>query len=483
MAPYFGENNRVTVFYRETNNASILERINEDVRNSNKSANFQATHAFLTTFLSANRRFQLVLGTDGKETIGVFNYQKLNSDSGYDIGMNEVSCGKRTFHPRSNSHLRLIKGNNTGVRGRFVHLLSSPGCFKQISGLRIIREEILKQSLGFYSVRKELKLFGEKEVGSVVLYVKEIINSKDVPTAINIISLRVEPETKNFFSHYGIFYGGDLRNRLSANNLFILKGTSKSRSFQFGTSTFNYVETGIKCRKMYFDQEMDSAPVMKITAVITSDFIPNFVNVWLRHISSTNFTFCIKEMTDFSGRRNVKINYVAFTKNSEQIQEAYHAPMRPSNSGLSNGTRGIRCTVQRFKEVYLKTPSVFTSVEDVEQASAPVIGWTKTVSRKSAEVCIKAISNTTYTIHLLVKGQIDPCNNFTCPGHLECRLSGSLAPYCDCIKTCAKHKPFCGSDFHDYESMCLMNKDYCHKYGNASKTNVVVKHYGKCQSE
>ena len=488
VAPFYANKNvPVTYYYRESNNTAILKRINEDIRtsNANGSSGFQAKHAFLVTFISTGTRFQIVLGSDGRDTYGVFNYEKLATDSKFDIGMNEDLCGGKRFETKLNSHVKLIEGNNTGVRGRFVHLLSSPGCFKKATGIRVAIEQIpiSYQFQMFSTFTNRLTILGATETGKVLLYVKELTSFKRSPTAINIINGNDMNDIQQFITKYGIFYGGaDIVRNMIVNNLLILHGTSKSKSFQFGTSGINHVESGIKCRKAYFDSEIQSSPIMKITGVIDSPAIPSFVNVWLQHVTSTSFTFCTMEMTNFSGRRDVKINYVAFVKESDQIEEAHVIPA--SKTPIIR----TRCLVQRFKHRYLGPPSIFTSVEVVNKIGEPVIGWVNSVTNTSVEICIKPllspIISSLYNIHLIVKGQIDPCHKFTCPDHLECTLTSTLTPYCDCIKSCsADSSPFCGSDYHDHESLCLVNKDYCQKHGNYSKTNIKVKHFGKCQSK
>ena len=84
----------------------------------------------------------------------------------------------------------------------------------------------------------------------------------------------------------------------------------------------------------------------------------------------------------------------------------------------------------------------------------------------------------------ITKGNTSTCSSFSCPSHLECQVTGTLMPFCGCIQNCARYndsKEFCGSDFNNYESVCLMNKDHCQRFGNESKSNVTIHYYGKCQ--
>ena len=482
VTPYYGSVDTVTVFYRETKETSMLRQLNKDIRNSNASTSFKASSAFLTTFLSKGRRFQVALVADGEETFGVFNYEELDEDADLDIGFNEVLCRRKIWFSKGSSGTRLIKNTNTGVRGRFVYLLSTPGCFEKIFGIRALREPISQRNFkALRNITNHLQLLGRREVASVVLYVKELVSDQRVASSINIISKDLSVSGGKFTSNNGIFYGREAKNvRMRVNNLFVFNGTPTSRSFQYGQVGFISLNSRVKCVNVGFNQTMVSTPVIKLTAVSMTRHYYSFFNVWLKGVTSRGFTTCAKAMVDFIGPHNVRINYLVFTQASDQVQESHRIRMNSPQDKY-----GIQCILKRFKQKYLEIPYVFTSVEDVDGANLPVIGWTKMVTNTSAEVCIKAMSMSSYAVHLLVKGQVDPCNNFTCPNHLECKLSSSLTPFCDCIETCSDgdENLFCGSDYQDYESVCKMNKMFCQRYGNYSKTVVNIKHYGKCQSE
>ena len=145
------------------------------------------------------------------------------------------------------------------------------------------------------------------------------------------------------------------------------------------------------------------------------------------------------------------------------------------------------CIDNHFQREYHSAPYVFTSIEivgNISTSDPPALVWVKQVSSLKTTVCVRSSQIAKYRIHLIVNGTIGPCSNFSCPNHLECQLDSASMPYCGCIRNCARYndtREFCGSDYRNYQSVCLMNKEHCHRYGNKSKSNVTVNHYGKCQ--
>lgn len=121
------------VFYRETFNATILSRADEDVRRLSRN-NFTSKHAIIVTYdnipiygtNSSLSSFQTVLVTDFNATYVILNYFHLDVANGT-VGFYENLCNYKLFTPPLNSTL-LTETSNVGVKGRHVYLLTSFKC-------------------------------------------------------------------------------------------------------------------------------------------------------------------------------------------------------------------------------------------------------------------------------------------------------------------------------------------------------------------
>ena len=426
------------------------------------------------------------MATDGKQTITVLNYEELSFDPAGNVEMNEPGCGYNVFFPRFNSVRKLINGNETGVRGRHIFNLTKPGCFRTVSGLRVFREgTILANNVFSRKSEAVLPILKRNEQGDILFNLKEgvVASINPNPIILTVLTIGTQSPT-DYISRYAVFNPGKLNSYLRINNLFVLKNTVKSSSFQYGDLNFGQVESQTKCREIFFNKQMVSTPAIKISTSGGEGELRNYVNVWLKNVSSTGFTACVKEMIAYSGRRDVNIRFIAATGDSEMIQEATHFNYESTEDDLSD-----RCIEKNFQNEYISTPYVFTSIESVSNESSskeePALVWINNIFLTKVTICVRSSRKGKFRIHLITKGDLSPCTNFSCPGHLECQLTwGTLTPFCGCIKNCAKYndsKDFCGSDFNNYESVCLMNKDHCHRFGNESKSNVTIHHYGKCQ--
>ena len=479
IAPYYRSFSGIrSIYYRETNESSLLFQVNNDIQR-NSLTSFIAKNLFLVTYISQGMKFQITLATDGTQTFAVMNYEELSSDPATNIDMNEPGCGYKVFFPRLHSAKTLINGKRTGVRGRHVFNLTTPGCYKNVNGLRVAYSSFRFSHGAFHTIDQKFpSLLKANEIGEVLFHLKEPIAPSMDPFIINNLKKIANKPS----SRFAIFYPVNRFIILSISNLFVLKNTSNSLSFQHGEFELGLVASQTKCREIQFEERMKEIPAVKVNARVDGSEIKNYVNVWLKNVSSVGFTACVKEMVTFSGKRQVNISYVAVTSGSEFAQESTHFIHESIMDDLSN-----TCVDRNLQNEYLTTPYVFTAIETVGQPSTkdePVLVWIKTITKTKATVCVRSSQKAKYRIHLIIKGTISPCSSFSCPNHLECQLTSRSTPYCGCIQNCAKYndtRDFCGSDFKNYQSICLMHKDHCQRYGNKSKSNVTINHYGKCQ--
>uniref|UniRef100_A0A7M5WI73 Uncharacterized protein n=1 Tax=Clytia hemisphaerica TaxID=252671 RepID=A0A7M5WI73_9CNID len=310
------------------------------------------------------------------------------------------------------------------------------------------------------------------EYGFVSIELKEPQTS--VLSVINI-DIRSQTNHGSYFSSLVAFTR--MPSFLISQNMYILEGTPTTNIFQYGNLTIGNVISGTKCATHQFEKPFSSKPVVKITAgVFHSQRLPSqeLVNAWLKSVSVTNFTVCTKEMIDFSGSRDVIINFVAASQTSDLLKEIHHIKI-PKGDIQPNTT----CIEKQLSNIFIDPPYVFTSVES---PSEPAISWTKGISQSKVEICIAMSHATDTEIHLIVDGNISPCTNVSCPDHLECQVNKTNAKaFCGCIQRCDVHQEFCGSDRQTYDSFCRMNQLHCWRNGAESKSNVTIQHYGKCQ--
>ena len=475
----------LTISYRETNESSLLQQVTSDIQR-NSSQNFNATNLFIVTYASVGSKFQVALATDGHETFAVFNYAELQAEPNRgSVEMNEPGCGYKQFFERSGSLQKLLKGNSTGVRGRHVFNLTTVNCFTKVNGLRVNRGARTSIFNLFNSFRRNLPpVLQLNEIGSVLFHLKEAVNFQGGPVTV-IVERNSGVTQNNYFSRYGTF-NSERFAVVGFNNLFVLRNTTKSPSFQYAELRFGEVASQTRCQKFYFEEKMDSTPSIKITAAVDSANLRNYVNVWLKNVSSSSFTVCAKEMIAFSGKRSISVYYVAATSKSNLVEESTHFEHETNINNITDS-----CVERNFKNEYLSIPHVFTSIESVGRARSedldmeePVLMWVKGVTKTKMTVCVRPLKKGNYRIHLIAKGKISPCNQFSCPSHLECGLTSKAQPYCGCIQNCARYndkKVFCGSNFKTYQSVCRMNQEHCEKFGNSTKINVTIGHYGECQ--
>ena len=480
FAPFYqGYRDFVNVFYRETSDPALLTQANLDIREPD----FKVKNLFLVTFRSLEQTFQMVLATDGETTYAVMNYEELNYNAAGDIEVNEVWCQKRrVLIPEANSRDILFNGNSTGIKGRHVFKLTRSECFTKILGLKTFQEDIVLTKHLLNDYQQVLPgVFTTNETAKIAFHLKEIIAEN--ASVVTVFSKSLQTSPHDFSSRYGIFSPTNMVN-VKINNLFVIKETQRSGSFQYGNVTIHQLESGIRCEHFRFEMKMNSTPVLKINAHVEDGRLNNLVNVWLKNVSYQGFEVCAKEMLDFSGVRDLHVPFVAVTKNDGNIQEASHMIIshQPNNQ--------IQCFDHSFENTFSSPPNVFTSIESLA-GDLPVILWTRSVSKTKANICvIKTLSSpltitsksSNFKIHLIIKGNLSSCNTFSCPNHLECHLKADLKAFCGCLKSCrSDNRSFCGSDFKDYDSVCLLNKQHCERYGSGSKSNITVLHYGKCQ--
>ena len=450
---------------------------------------------FLVTFLicsSESIKFQVALATDGQKTHAVFNYKNLSGYSLFwDVEMKEPMCANKVFFQKNVSKDRLLYGSNIGIPGRYVFSLTKKDCFKA-SGLRSYRENIQNSTLQVFERFEHFlpsNIQTEKE-GKILFHLKEAVTSNSSPVTMIISRISAQIGNPTYLSRYGAYNPSNTEN-VTINNLFVLKDTANSSSFQYGQPHFGNVATGTKCQRFFFQERMDSIPSIKISAGVDRIDLNTYVNVWLKEVSTSSFKVCAKEVISFIGNRTLNIFYVAATNKSSLVEESTHFEIKSST--ISPSFDG--CIKKTLKNEYLSKPYVFISVESIKKdqdslsfVEEPVLAWISQITAKEITVCARSSnSSESYRVHLIVKGDVSPCNKFPCPTNLECRLTSSMKPYCGCIQNCSRKyvkREFCGSDYNDYQSVCLMNKEHCERFGNNSMHTVsVVKHYGKCQSK
>jgi len=480
IAPYYNLfSGFCSVYYRQTNNNTIVNQVSSDVNLAYPSIDFRPYQVLVVTYNCPDHSFQMALATNGTDSFAVMNYERLMSDPRM-AGMNEYGCGTQEFFPANKGSTIAIAVNVTGVRGRHVYNLTKKGCFEPVYGVKNLRDQFFRLYSLFNNRAKTLNVLNPGEIGNYSLNLIEIVTGGEVPVSIVLFSLpRPSSQIGAFTVYYGMYHASSSYSYYNAytNNLFIYQGTKKSPTFQYGNISITKLGLSTLCRTHLFEQSMISPPSIKISAITTSVNVWNdFVFIWLKGVTDKGFTVCLREIINYSGDRDISISYVAVSATDSNIAEV-NSLLFPASSQIQ------RCVVKKFNNVFLAIPHLYTSVEVFGGSDEPMMSWVKSITLTQAEICLKSTRNEQHKIHMIISGQISACTNYSCPDHLECQLTLDQEPYCGCIRNCSgeEQREFCGSDFLTYTSMCDLRQRHCQRYGNTSEMNVVIKHYGKCQ--
>jgi len=472
IAPYYNFFNGVcTVEYRQTNNHTILNKVSCDVAAVYPLINFQPTWVLVVTYICPDNIFQMALATNGTDSFAVMNYERLANDP-ISAGMNEYGCGStREFFSRFNGSTVAMAVNVTGVRGRHVYNLTTESCFQPVYGIRNALQSIRLSSM-FYSINFYTTVLTPEETGDIFMHFSEI--RAIVTTPVSLVSFSEPLSTSTvgrFYIRYGI-YSTRPSSYLNVyiSNLFLMKGTKKTPTFQFGNVSMLQVASSTICETIFFEHAMSSSPSIKISAITSGSAYSDYVFVWLKDVTNRGFNVCSHEIINYSGVRSLQINYIAVAVADSNIQEITSLAFPPS-------TQEQRCITKKFKDIFVGTPYVYTSVEVIGNSNKPMVSWVKYVSQNYAELCLKSVGNVEHKIHILISGQLSACNNFSCPENLECKLDRDQKPYCGCISSCfgKEQREFCGSDSVTYSSMCHLHQFHCYTHGNTSAVSVIIK--------
>ena len=420
----------------------------------------------------------MALATNGTDSFAVLNYAKLTTNPQL-AGMNEHGCGRqREFFSRFNATNTAVAVNVTGVPGRHVYHLTNKSCFEPSYGIRSARHSINIYSL-FNTQSTNLRVLKPEETGNVAMSFNEVVEGGyEVPVAPVLFSNPQQSIYRfgEFIVHYGIYHAKTSRSYVYTSNLFILEGTKMNKNFQYGNVTIPNLDSSTMCKSQVFEQAMNSTPTIKVSAMVSGRSWKDYVFVWIKNVTNNGFTACSREIINYSGNRSVSMHYMAATNADSNTQEV-NSLIFPASTQIQ------RCTVKKFKSVFLSTPDVYTSVEVNGNSNAPMVSWVKSVTTRQVEICLRSTRNEQHKVHIIINGQISPCTSHNCPDHLECKVTRDLNPYCGCISSCRgeEQREFCGTDFGTYRSMCELNQHFCQKHGNTTEVNIGIQHYEACQ--
>ena len=477
VSPYYRtQSSGGTIYFREESGSLLRDQLDKDIQSSGQE-NFTTKHALVTTFIYVNRRFQVALATDNLVTYAVFNYEQLD---GYradaPVALNEPGCTQNKVL-LSSINANLLNGSNTEIRGRYVFNLTKIDCYRQASGIKVVQFSTTRYGGLFHTIGYNVKVLDLNENGKMAGHITEYVVERSSKEARTVTLLSANQISNNglLYTVFGIFDAYKNFKRVTMKNLFVFEDTRKSATFNYGKANLT-VGYGIKCTNVLFEEHMSAKPSIKLTAQLANSNMENYVNVWLVNASTRGFSVCAKEIIEFSGnnRRLIVVHYVAVVQSFMGVTEVEHI------NHTTSEYEDVHCVKKSFTKNYIVTPSVFQSIEKLDDMMYPVTSWIQNISRADVQVCYQTTRGT-HNIHVLVAGRLNPCTESTCPDHLQCYFTnGGRTPYCGCINNCNNDRELCGSDFKTYKSVCHLNQQHCYRYGPASKTNVTISHYGKC---
>ncbi|KAM9299510.1 alpha-tectorin-like [Gastrophryne carolinensis] len=161
-----------TVYYRETRDSAVLERITSDMKKHLPELNFKATWAFIVTWhdvvfhgaaVKKRNTFQAVLTTDGFKYLAIFNYKDIQwttgtaSDGDPDTGLGGIPAqagingGNSTNYlvipgSQTNDVLKIQSTTNVDYPGRWVFLVDK----LEVPGGCRIEAKFAKEGEEFY---------------------------------------------------------------------------------------------------------------------------------------------------------------------------------------------------------------------------------------------------------------------------------------------------------------------------------------------
>ena len=494
-----GEDTRI--YYRESTNENILRMVNKDI-NSRSSVNFFfADRVFICTwdeiysnnsdmFFNQSATFQLALATNGVDTYAVMNYERLGKVQADTIGFTESDCGNYHLENNRNGSMKITTTNST-KRGQHIFHLTQHKCIKNNtdSPIKAIQFKVNAYNNMF---RMSQNLMWSYPL-DMQIFVTSLVTNHPAPAMVYPILggywtdynrfefayLNMNRDISRWIGNYSI-------TTMQQNILGVSSDSERTKDFQYDVLHFLNVSLNAHCERFTFVEPFDAAPVVIVTPMIhtSSEFEFDFVNVWIKDVDRKAFTACVKESIAFTGPRAVEMTFIATSKftNSKRPEEIHEARKVMVNGDFRENKH---CQEVEFEYRFEGNPIVVSSVEVIgNHMNDSVISWIKNVDSKSAEVCVMAenAKGMTFIHNVIAVGKVDPCNDFWCPGHLECSIDYMDQPFCGCKKDCTRYsnETFCGSDLRTYRSMCHLQQEHCIRYGNMSQPSVTKVHQGEC---
>lgn len=123
-----------SVYYRETEDVRTLSKITQEIQSYLLDSSYLATSAIIVTYMnlstvkhdSLKHTFQIIIAYDGKTSIAIANYVRLDSKgtfAGYSIN----SCKTISFVSAEFSN-ELVKTSNVALRGKYIYKLTTTFC-------------------------------------------------------------------------------------------------------------------------------------------------------------------------------------------------------------------------------------------------------------------------------------------------------------------------------------------------------------------
>ena len=164
-------------------------------------------------------------------------------------------------------------------------------------------------------------------------------------------------------------------------NLLYLEQSKQSSHIQNGQASFLYSQGSENCHRVYFSPMMSAVPSIKLTPKVsnTSQKVEAIFNTWLRNVSQSYFTYCVREIIPYGGLHSGQVNWVAvshFLSDNSSIIENYHIDI----------PKGDHCIKQVLHQRYMKDPVVLVTAESMVDSGDEPLAWVEEADDNRIEV-------------------------------------------------------------------------------------------------
>ncbi|XP_015767022.1 PREDICTED: uncharacterized protein LOC107345789 isoform X1 [Acropora digitifera] len=264
-----------------------------------------------------------------------------------------------------------------------------------------------------------------------------------------------------------------------------------------GIEQFDDFTSRTQCKKISLSGRASISGRPQVFATVQhqySDRPFDAMNVWVDEISNFGFVVCLRELMTFDGvHSGLQVHWLAYDDLPPSWNSTERGKLHFSGLGTPpKETNYAFCQDLRFKNPFYVPPIVLASAshDNITNAlrdksgglySNALNAWVEEITHSWFKVCVKdsqglSNSHNPITVHYIVIGDPDPCNNITCGYHAFCKAFSAFDARCLCNDSCPSYEePVCSSNSTTFKNKCLFYLDACKR-----RSNHTLYHPGSC---